>query len=63
MSSANNLFPYFDISFEKIKDELIRKVFIGPKCNITEMDLKLFLESEGFDSEKIEITKSIATYR
>ncbi len=63
MTSVDKLLPYFDISYEKIKNQLIRKVFLGPKSNITEMDIRLFLETEGFNSENIEIIKSKATYR
>ena len=35
----------------------------GPKCKLSKMDLYYFLLENGYDSNKIEIIKSKATYR
>ncbi len=59
----DTIVPYFDLNFEKIKNKLIKKIYLGPKCTIDIIDLKLFLESFGYDIQSIDIEKSSATYR
>ncbi len=60
---SDAIVPFFDINFNNIKDELIYEIVIGPRCSITELDMKIFLRANGFDYSKIHIYKSKTTYR
>ena len=60
----NQLIAYCNIDFSGyINDVIIREISIGPKCKLSKMDLYYFLLENGYDSNKIEIIKSKATYR
>ena len=60
----NQLIAYCNIDFSGyINDVIIREIIIGPKCKLSKMDLYYFLLENGYDSNKIEIIKSKATYR
>ena len=63
MARSNRITPYLDLNFNNVKNELINSVIIGPKCDVTEFDVKLLLASNGYDYDKITITNSKCTYR
>lgn len=46
-SSENDIRTYFEISFEKCKQNIINEIIIGPKCKIADLDIKLLLEKMG----------------
>lgn len=57
------IISYIDVSFEKNKNSTIAEIILGPKSNIDDRDLRLFLMSNGYDLSKIVIKRSTATYR
>jgi hypothetical protein len=67
---GNKLQSYIDLDFSKIKKYLIHEIIIGPKADINDNDLRLFLLSNGYctdsvmyKNERIRIKKSLSTYR
>ena len=54
---------YFDLSFEKICNDFIKEIIIGPSSKVTESDIYTSLMINGFDANNIHITKSEITYR
>ncbi len=61
--TEDKIISYIDINFDGIKDRLLAEIVIGPKSNIDDKDLRLFLLSNGYDLSKINIRKSKATYQ
>lgn len=61
--TGNKITSYVDMSFANTKKPIIEEIIIGPKAEIDDNDLRLFLIANGFDLTKIEIKKSKATYR
>lgn len=59
----NSLVSYVDINFNEIKSHFISNIVLGPKAQMNDLDLRLFLLSNGYDISKIEITDSASTYR
>lgn len=60
----NNLIvSYMDLNYEKIKHRFLSDIIIGPKANIDDLDLRLFLFQQGYDTNKLTIRKSLSTYR
>lgn len=62
-SKGNSLYSYIDMGFENISNQFISEIIIGPRCNIDDKDLRLFLIANGYDLTKINIKKSTAPYR
>lgn len=62
-SSDTRIISYFDLNFGQIKDEFIKKIIIGPKCEASVFDIQLFLAANDYNFDKIKIYKSKATYR
>lgn len=62
-SSDNRIISYFDLNFAKIKDNLIKEIIIGPKCETSMFDIQLFLAANDYSYDEIKIRKSKATYR
>jgi hypothetical protein len=60
---GNQFVSYFDLSFERIKKYFISEIVLGPKTNIYDNDLKLFLDINEYDVDSIKITHSTAPYR
>lgn len=58
-----NIISYFDFNFSKIKGELITEIIVGPKAQLNENDLKLFLAHNGLDMSSFRIYKSALGYR
>ena len=59
----NQLISYVDMDFSKVKNKIISDIVLGPKSQIDEKELKLFLMANGYNSTVIKIKKSKATYR
>ncbi len=63
---SNNLVSHVEFKIDSI-DKIIRKIIIGPKCELTKEEILLFLISCGIiknkEECKIEISKSSASYR
>lgn len=71
-ASEYNLIPYIEMNFEKIKQNLIKEIWLGPKSELEIRDVVSFLYycgyyegiEEGFNSAKpIWIRKSSTSYR
>lgn len=56
----NDFVPYITLNFNKIKNQLIKEVIIGPKCRARLSDIKTFLDQSGFHCE---VKPSKGTYR
>lgn len=65
-SLQNNICSYFELGFEKCKEDIIKKIVLGPKCQIDERDLKILLRKyryiKDIESKKIKIQKSGIPY-
>lgn len=61
--SNDKIISHIDLSFSSIKNDLIKENIIGSKANINDLDLELFLLSNGFNPLKININKSHIPYR
>lgn len=59
----DKIISYVDMNFSSIKDLMLAEIVVGPKSNIDDKDLRLFLLSNGYDLSRINIRKSIATYQ
>lgn len=59
----NNIFSYFDLDFSAIAPFFVQEIVLGPKNNMDDLDLRLFLLSKGFDIANTKITRSTATYQ
>ena len=60
---GNRIVPYVDLNFDKIKDEFIQEIIIGPKCDVSIFDIQLLLASKGYEYDEIPIRYSKCTYR
>ena len=52
---------YYELSFEAVKDCLVREIIIGPKCAVSVKDVEEFLVREGYNvtgSDGIRVKKS-----
>ena len=65
-SLQNDICSYFELGFEKCKEDIIKKIILGPKCQIEERDLKILLRKYMYirdvESNKIKIQKSSIPY-
>ena len=59
----DKIISHVDLSFESIKKNFIKELIIGSKANINDLDLELFLLSNGYNPMKIDIHKSDIPYR
>lgn len=64
------LISYIEMSFKKIKKELIKEIWIGPKAEVEIYDVESFLNACGYyegiaynSDEPILIRKSVSSYR
>ena len=67
---SDSIVSYSAINFNKVKQDLISEVVIGPKAKIDDADLRMFLISlgygisnNGYDNSHVIIRKSNATYQ
>lgn len=56
------LISYLDLDFSSLNNELINEIVIGPKADINDYELRLFLLSNGFNISKITIKDSNSPY-
>lgn len=61
--SNDKIISHIDLSFETIKKSFVKEIIIGSKANINDLDLELFLLSNGYNPMKIIINKSRIPYR
>lgn len=65
-SLYNNICSYFELGFEKCKEDIIKRMVLGPKCQIEEKDLKILLRKYMYirdvGSNSIKIQKSKIPY-
>lgn len=61
--SEDKIVSHIDLSFSSIKRSFIKEIIIGSKANINDLDLELFLLSNGYNPMKIYIHKSDIPYR
>lgn len=59
----NQLVSYVDMNFSKAKNKIISDIVLGPKSQIYEKELKLFLMANEYNTLGIRIRKSRATYQ
>ncbi len=60
--SKGKIVSYIEMSFEKIKADFIKEIWIGPKADATIKDIEDLLSAMGY-CKKIPIEKSKSTYR
>ncbi|MDH0729213.1 DUF2971 domain-containing protein [Pseudomonas sichuanensis] len=61
-ASGNKLVSYFEYDLSSLVSDFgVRKIVLGPKCEISNYDLELFLTINGY--EKTEVVRSLASYR
>lgn len=65
-SLHNDICSYFELGFEKCKEDIIKRMVLGPKCQIVERDLKILLRKYRYirdvGSNNIKIQKSKIPY-
>ncbi len=65
-AGGHDIRTYFELGFEKCKQDIFKEIIIGPKCKIADLDLKLLLAKNGYIedifSEAIKIRKSQCPY-
>lgn len=59
----HQLSSYYEFSFAAVKNEFLRKIYLGPKCKVTSDDVRMFLRDCGYQADNIDIVPSEATYR
>lgn len=71
-TANNKLIPYIEMNFEKVKQRIIKKIFIGPKSEVEVEDIVNLLSFYGYYDgieggynfqEPVNIKKSSTTYR
>lgn len=61
LAREDTIVPYRKLVFKKAKKP-IASIVIGPKANISEKDMQMYLYDVGFDIKKIMVYKSKSTY-
>jgi hypothetical protein len=59
---GNRLKSYYDLSFSEIAPYLVSSIVLGPKTDVNDSDLRLFLYSNDYDCSHIKIRKSNIPY-
>lgn len=59
----HQLASYHELRFGAIKDDLLCKIILGPKCQTKPDDIRMFLRDCGYQASNIDIVLSKATYR
>ena len=60
--SNNRLSSYYELSFDDIREHIISKIILGPKCQTDPADIRMFLKDYGYDAD-IKIQRSEIPYR
>lgn len=59
----NKIKEYFNVDFSIIKDDVIKEIYLGPKCLLSEKNILKILKSNGYKNvDKIKIIKSEGSY-
>ena len=58
--TEDDAFTYLKVPFKK---ELVKSIWIGPRSGATEDEVRIFLASQGFEPNGVQINKSKITYR
>ena len=58
--AKNTVIPYIDLRFSGKRNDFIKTVLLGPKCNANERDIVNFLRLNGFECL---VEKSNGSYR
>lgn len=65
-STENDIRVYFELGFEKCKNDIIKEIIIGPKCKIEPLDIRILLAKnkyiEDVFSKSVEIRNSNCPY-
>ena len=61
-TNGKTLTSYRALNFENAPN-LISEIVLGPRCDISNEDISLFLQDAGYDSKNIRITRSSASLR
>lgn len=62
-SENNKVTAYVNMWFKTYKNSLIKEIILGPKCTITESDMKNVLNYLDYEFRKINVRQSESTYR
>ena len=67
IAKINGIIFYYDLELTKLlEDEVqqpwIKEIIIGPKCHLTERDVRILLGKFGWDVNNLSVRKSSATY-
>ena len=63
MSRNNKIISYLDLKYDIYTDSLpVKKIIIGPNCEVSGGDIFHLLEFYGFDGNEIEIVNSNSSY-
>lgn len=60
--NKKKILTYFDLNFQDKKNGLINEIVIGPKCGMSERDVKQILFLWGYDVSSIAVRKSKVPY-
>ena len=66
-TKSNDLIFYYDLELSKLLEDnslqpWINEIIIGPKCHLTERDIKILLGRYGWETMNLAVRKSSATY-
>lgn len=61
-SDQKKIVTYLNLNYTKVKNEIIKEIILGPKCEISVKDLRQVLFILGYTKVDIKIKKSKATY-
>ena len=66
--SNKQIKSYINLNFEKVKDDFIKEIWLGPKCINTEDDIYIFFRECNYDVEQMfsngfRVNTSAASYR
>jgi hypothetical protein len=62
MIRKNRIVSYMDISFASVSNDFLIKLILGPKTDMNDLDLRLYLHSKGYDIHRIRVEKSKIPY-
>lgn len=54
----NNILPYVPLDFSEKQDDLVKEIWVGPKSDIAEKDIELFLAKHGYHNTVVLFSKT-----
>ncbi len=60
---GDNICSFVEFDFRGCMPYLVPEIILGPKCSLDDLDLRLFLLSNGFDLSYTKIRRSSSAYR